>query len=58
MPALQKSDFERIGPYRMTGTLGAGGMDTVYRAMQESLGREVALKVVNPSVAMSTARSR
>ena len=51
MPAPQKPDLERIGPYRITGTLGAGGMGTVYRAMQESLGREVALKVVNTASA-------
>ena len=41
----------RIGSYRVIGTLGSGGMATVYRAVQDSLGREVALKVVQPGYA-------
>ena len=36
------------GRFTIEGRLGAGGMGTVYRAVQHSIGRPVAIKVVNP----------
>jgi serine/threonine-protein kinase len=36
------------GKYPLVGILGIGGMATVYRAIQEPVGREVAVKVVSP----------
>ncbi|MCC6782760.1 MAG: serine/threonine protein kinase [Planctomycetes bacterium] len=39
---------QRLGEFRLIRRLGAGGMGVVYLAEQESLRREVALKLVRP----------
>ena len=41
----------RIGPFEITGPLGAGGMGEVYRAVDANLGRSVAIKVLPESLA-------
>jgi tRNA A-37 threonylcarbamoyl transferase component Bud32 len=40
----------QVGPYRIIGELGGGGMGTVYRAAHTVLHREVAIKVLRPEL--------
>jgi len=44
--------------YRVDGEIGAGGMATVYRAYDLKHGREVALKVLRPELAVALGEER
>ena len=46
----------RLGPYEITGPLGAGGMGEVYRARDTKLKRDVALKVLPDAFARDPER--
>ena len=44
-----KFNLETVGPYRLLGKLGQGGMGTVYEAVHMETGRHVALKLLMAS---------
>ena len=48
----------RLGPYEVLSSLGAGGMGEVYRARDDRLGRDVAIKVLPPQFAAEPDRLR
>src|SRR5262245_11555949 len=50
-PPQKPDEVGRLGPYRILGQLGAGGMGMVFHAEDPSLQRAVALKVMLPQVA-------
>ena len=46
----------KLGPYEVTGAIGAGGMGEVYRAHDPKLGRDVAIKVLPEAFALDAER--
>ncbi|RKX25588.1 MAG: serine/threonine protein kinase [Candidatus Zixiibacteriota bacterium] len=44
--AVQQKKELRIGDYILTGKIGQGGIAEIYKARQESLGRDVAIKIL------------
>ena len=45
----------KLGPYEIVGAIGTGGMGEVYRARDTKLDRDVAIKVLPPHLADSSA---
>jgi serine/threonine-protein kinase len=48
-------DGDRIGPYRIVGLIGSGGMGAVYRAEHTLIGRQAAIKVLLPMLSSERA---
>jgi serine/threonine protein kinase len=54
-PPQDPAEVGRLGPYRILGVLGRGGMGVVFEADDTLLGRPVALKVMRPALALNEA---
>ena len=58
-PTDDPASMGRIGNYEIQGIIGRGGMGIVFRALDSALRRNVALKVLDPSLAsIAAARKR
>ena len=51
LPSLPKDGDLIGGRFRIIGVIGTGGFGTVYHAVQENVGRDVALKFLSPKIA-------
>jgi len=49
---------DRIGDYRLVREIGRGGMGRVYEAVQEGVGRQVAIKLLPPTLSSVAFRRR
>lgn len=56
-PAPRRAPIPRIPGYRIVSQLGRGGMAVVYLAVQESLDRQVAIKIMRPSSTLDEAQA-
>jgi len=50
-PDVVKPSEPKIGDYRILTKIGQGGIAEIYKAIQESLQREVAIKILSPQYA-------
>ncbi len=57
-PSLDPSDLGMLGPFRIRGVLGHGGMAVVFEAIDSELNRTVALKILRTKQSDATSRDR
>jgi serine/threonine-protein kinase len=57
-PSDRPGHIGRLGPYEMPECIGQGGMGVVLKALDERLGRIVAIRMLAPSLASSTLARR